>query len=76
VTLTITEYLLALIRVWQKERKQFILAIDDYSKIKYLVDKVMGETNGKASPELAEKTIKAVVSNMASAKMKGESFWD
>jgi len=62
--LSITEFLLAIIRVYREYKDDFTKCLDDSTHVNFLVGKVMSETKGKASPELALKTIKAIVKDM------------
>ena len=68
--LTITEFLLSIIRVYRIYKDDFVKCIDDSTHVNFLVGKIMAETNGKANPSLALKTIKAVVKDMESERSK------
>jgi Asp-tRNA(Asn)/Glu-tRNA(Gln) amidotransferase B subunit len=69
--LSITEFLLAIIRVYRDYKDDFTKCHDDPTHVNFLVGKVLQETKGTASPELAMKTIKAIVKDMESQKLKG-----
>lgn len=66
--LSITEFLLAVIRVYRDYKDDFAKCIDDSTHVNFLVGKVLQETKGTASPELAQKTIKAIVKDMEKTK--------
>lgn len=64
--------MIAVVTVYEKNRDKFRSAETDYTIIDFLVGKLIHETNGKVTPELATKTIKAIVESMKTMRMKGE----
>jgi len=70
--LSLSNFLLSTVKVYERNRDKFRSAENDYAIIDELADKLIHETGDRLTKELATKTLKGIVESMHSMRLKGE----
>ena len=64
--------MLSTVKVYERNREKFRSAENDYTLIDELADKLIHETGGNLTRELARKTLKGIVESIHTMRLKGE----